>query len=199
MIGKLTGIVDTIDAGEVILDVAGVGYVVNCTTSLLSSLKIGEKASLLTHMLVKEDQLTLYGFLSRDEKYWFEMLQTVQGVGPKMALAVLNIMPPQDIINSIISEDENSFKRVSGIGGKVAARLVNELKSKKDLQLVMGITTTQTHKTVTNVKDDALSALTNLGFSRKDAFQVIQNLHAENENISLEETIRLALANSQLR
>ncbi|MFI4983608.1 MAG: Holliday junction branch migration protein RuvA [Rickettsiales bacterium] len=194
MIGKLTGIVDTLAESSLILDVGGVGYIVNCTGKLVGALQIGQKLSLLTQMVVKEDQLTLYGFSSLDEKYWFEMLQTVQGVGPKMALAVVNIMNPQDIINSIISEDEASFKRVSGIGGKVAARIVNELKSKKDLQLVANIPLTKATKLLSSVKDDALSALTNLGFSRKDAFQIIQNLHADNENLSLEDTIRLSLA-----
>lgn len=194
MIGKLTGIVDTLEENSLILDVSGVGYIINCTTNLMSSLQNGQKLSLLTHMVVKEDQLTLYGFASNDEKYWFEMLQTVQGVGPKMALAVLNIMRPQDVINSIISEDEASFKCVSGIGGKVAARIVNELKSKKDLRLIAGVSASKSTKTDSTIKEDALSALTNLGFSRKDAFQIIQNLHADNENLSLEDTIRLSLA-----
>ncbi len=196
MIGKIKGTVDTISEDSVIVDVGGVGYILFCTTNTLSQLTIGGYAAFYTHMVVKEDQLTLFGFLSEEEKHWFNILQTVQGVGPKMALGVLSGMHIEDISAAIVSEDQNAFKKVSGVGPKLSARIVNELKGKKGiLEGVAKIQMSGTKQPANSNKfADAVSALTNLGFQRKDVFVLVSEIHAANENISLEETIKVALS-----
>lgn len=197
MIGKLTGLIESVELDHAILEVGGVGYVVFCSSKTLSSLGQGKIAKLFTHMVVKEEQIMLYGFLEKVEKEWFLLLQTVQGVGGKMALNILNCYAPNDILNAVLAEDEAIFKAVSGIGPKLASRLVNELKSNKNLvdknsNLAIKPSTSKNTKESNNA-NDALLALVNLGYSRKDAYVVISQIQANNDNITLEELIRQAL------
>ncbi len=194
MIGKIKGTIDSISEDHVIVDVGGVGYILFCTTNTLSQIQPNQYAIFFTHMVVKEDQLTLYGFSTEEEKHWFNVLQTVQGVGPRMAIAILSGMNPVDISSAIMSEDQNAFKKVSGVGPKLSARIVNELKGKKGvLEGVAKIQIAQ-NSSSNNKMADAVSALTNLGFQRKDVFVLVSEIHAANENISLEETIKVALS-----
>lgn len=194
MIGKIKGIVDTVEEDSAIIDVNGVGYVLYCTTNTLANLEIRSAQSFYTHMVVKEDQLTLFGFTSKQEKHWFNLLQTVQGVGPRMALAIVGSVNIQDISDAILSEDHSIFKSVSGVGPKLAARIVNELKGKKGILEVSSFNNAPSQKApANNNTNDALSALENLGFARKDAYALVSEIQAKNENISLEEIIRLAL------
>lgn len=192
MIGFLKGIIVSIELDSIILDVNGVGYLLYCPAKTLSSFTENDKATFFVTTVVKEDSITLFGFTNAEDKKWFTNLQSVQGVGPRMALAILSAMDGNDIVTAIVSEDASQFKKISGVGPKLAARIINELKDKKSIVSIpiskVAIASTS------DFSSDAVSALINLGFARKDAFFAVKNIIAENDNIDLEETIRLALA-----
>ena len=130
MIGKLTGIVDTIGPDWVILDVNGVGYEVSCSVRVLRALSEGESVSLAIDTYVRDDVIRLFGFNNENERQWFRLLQTVQGVGAKVALAMLGTLSTQDIANAIALQDKAMVAQTPGVGPKVAGRLVAELKDK---------------------------------------------------------------------
>src|SRR5579862_1103666 len=130
MIGKLTGVVDTITEDTVILDVAGVGYLVQCPSSTLSRLAVGAHVSLMIEMKVSEDAIRLYGFASAEEREWFRLLQTVQSVGARVALSVLSALSPRDLERAIALSDKAAIGRAQGVGPKLALRIVTELKDK---------------------------------------------------------------------
>ena len=131
MIGKLKGLIDSYGEDYVILDVQGVGYQVYCASRTLQALpQTGEAAVLSIETYVREDQIKLFGFRSDMEREWFRLLQTVQGVGAKVALAVLSTLPPADLANAIALRDKVAISRTPGVGAKVAERIVAELKDK---------------------------------------------------------------------
>ena len=131
MIGKLKGLIDSYGEDFVILDVGGVGYQVHCSTRTLQMLPSpGEAAVLSIETYVREDQIKLFGFRSDVEREWFRLLQTVQGVGAKVALAVLGTLPPAELANAIALRDKAAVTRTPGVGPKVAERIVTELKDK---------------------------------------------------------------------
>ena len=131
MIGKLKGIIDSYGEDYVILDVHGVGYQVHCSSRTLQALPhAGEAAVLSIETYVREDQIKLFGFRTDHEREWFRLLQTVQGVGAKVALAVLGTLPPADLANAIALRDKAAVARTPGVGPKVAERIVTELKDK---------------------------------------------------------------------
>ncbi len=131
MIGKLKGVVDSLHEDHVILDVHGVGYVVACSTRTLQKLpRAGEAAVLAIETQVREDAIRLFGFLSDSERDWFRLLQNVQGVGSKVALAILSILPPAELSAAIALQDKVAVSRAPGVGPKLAARIVAELKDK---------------------------------------------------------------------
>src|ERR1700727_1547904 len=131
MIGKLKGLIDSYGEDYVILDVGGVGYQVHCSARTLQALPSpGEAAALSIETYVREDQIKLFGFRSDLEREWFRLLQTVQGVGGKVALAVLSTLPPSDLANAIALRDKAAVTRTPGVGPKVAERIVTELKDK---------------------------------------------------------------------
>ena len=130
MIGKLKGIVDTIGDGFLIIDVAGVGYYVFASSKTCAQTAAGEAVEFLIETHVREDHIHLYGFANAGEKDWFNLLLNVQGVGTKVALAILSLHSPQDLVAAIASQDKTAFARVSGIGPKLAQRIVTELKDK---------------------------------------------------------------------
>jgi Holliday junction DNA helicase RuvA len=199
MIGSLRGKVDLIGDDHAILDIGGVGYIVYLTTDHLTSLQVGHEAKIFTNMHVREDALTLYGFKSLEHKEWFLILQSVQGVGSKMALNILSAMEPATVSQSIMAEDVAAFKQVSGVGPKLAARIVNELKNKDKL---LTATAFKANKSLgvkqgtndNNVFNDAISALVSLGFDRRNAFLTVSEILDEDKDIALEDVIRIALA-----
>src|SRR3954451_25067638 len=131
MIGKLTGVLDSFGEDHVILDVNGVGYVVTCSSRTLQRLPArGEPASLAIETQVREDAIRLFGFLSDAERDWFRLLQSVQGVGSKVALAILGTLAPADLGSAIALQDKVAVSRAQGVGPKLAARIVAELKDK---------------------------------------------------------------------
>ncbi len=130
MIGKLTGLVDQVAADHVVLDVGGVGYEVFCPVRVLGNLpKTGERTSLVIETVVREDMIRLYGFATAGERGWFRQLCTVQGVGAKVALAILGVLGAGDLATAIALKDQTSLTRVPGVGKRLAERLVTELKA----------------------------------------------------------------------
>ena len=131
MIGKLKGVVDSHGEDFVILDVHGVGYLVHCSARTLQALPAaGEAIELAIETHVREDQIRLFGFLSPVEREWFRLLQTVQGVGTKVALAILSTLKPADLATAVAMRDKATITRTPGVGPKVAERIVTELKDK---------------------------------------------------------------------
>ena len=130
MIAKLHGIIDTIGEDSCIIDVNGVGYLVSASAKTLAKLNVGAEASLLTVMTVREDDISLFGFADAWEKEWFNTLTKVQGVGAKVCLSILSVLTPTQLAQAINAQDKASFCRASGVGPKLAARIVTELKDK---------------------------------------------------------------------
>lgn len=130
MIGKLTGLIDTIAADHAIIDVAGVGYMVHCPSSTLARLSPGERVSLAIETKVSEDAIRLYGFIAAQERDWFRLLQTVQGVGARVALSILSALKTGEIERAVVLGDKAVLGRAQGVGPKLAARLIAELKDK---------------------------------------------------------------------
>ncbi len=179
MIGKLKGTIDEIGDDHVVIDVHGVGYVAYCSARTLGKLGTsGEAAVLFIETYVREDQLRLFGFLSALEREWFRLLQSVQGVGAKVALAVLSVLTPGELANAIALQDKTSISRAPGVGPKVAVRIVTELKNKApafagDAAAGIGFRQELGEGAVPAPVADAVSALTNLGYSRDQAANAI--------------------------
>jgi len=178
MIGKLKGLIDGYGEDYVILDVGGVGYQVHCSARTLQALPApGEAAVLSIETYVREDQIKLFGFRSDIEREWFRLLQTVQGVGAKVALAVLSTLPPSDLANAIALRDKAAVTRTPGVGPKVAERIVTELKDKVpafaiDPALVHLSGAIDDHRAPRPITD-AISALVNLGYGPPQAAAAI--------------------------
>ncbi len=179
MIGKLKGTVDEIGDDHVLIDVHGVCYVAYCPTRTLSGLgRVGEAAVLHIETFVREDQLKLYGFATVLEREWFRLLQSVQGVGAKVALAVLSTLSAADLANAVALQDKAMIARAPGIGPKVAQRIVTELKSKAPAYAGEGSGTIGLKQEIgegvaSGPVSDAVSALSNLGYSRDQAANAV--------------------------
>lgn len=197
MIGLLTGIVVSTDADRCILDVNGVGYLVSASSRTLANLPAApEKTRLLIETVVREDAIQLFGFLTSDEQEWFRLLTTVQGVGAKVALAILSVAMPADLVLSISAGDKAALTRAAGVGARLAERIVTELKSKVGKMPAGGATpagrSVSSHATA-SVESDALQALAGLGFRRAEAWPVLSRILVEHEGATLDKVIRLAL------
>ena len=175
MIGKLKGVIDSYGEDFVILDVHGVGYVVQCSARTLQKLPPpGEAASLAIETQVREDAIRLFGFLADVERDWFRLLQTVQGVGSKVALAILGILSPGELATALATQDKTMVARANGVGPKLAARIVAELKDKAPAYAaidpaVVRLAGEDEAKTAPKPVQDAISALVNLGYGRPQA------------------------------
>ncbi len=179
MIGKLKGLIDSYGEDFVILDVNGVGYVVQCSARTLQKLpRPGEAAALAIETQVREDAIRLFGFTSGSERDWFRLLQSVQGVGSKVALAILGVMGPNELGTAIASQDKATVGRAQGVGPKLAARIVAELKDKAPAfghvdPLVARLSGEDDDKATPAPVRDAISALVNLGYGRPQAAAAI--------------------------
>ena len=179
MIGKLKGLIDSCGEDYVILDVGGVGYQVHCSSRTLQALPSpGEAAVLSIETYVREDQIKLFGFRSDVEREWFRLLQTVQGVGARVALSVLGTFKPGDLASAIAIGDKAAIKRAPGVGPKVAERIVIELKDKapaySDLDpAVIRLSGALNDKRAPQPVLDAVSALINLGYGQPQAAAAI--------------------------
>jgi Holliday junction DNA helicase RuvA len=176
MIGKLTGTVDAITDDTVILDVNGVGYLVQCPTSTLSRLAVGARASLMIEMKVSEDAIKLYGFFAAEEREWFRLLQTVQNVGGKVALSVLSTLSPRELQRALALGDKAMIGRASGVGPKLALRIATELKDKAPAMMLHGEDdgmVTAVARAPRGPEGDAVSALVHLGYSQSLAAEAV--------------------------
>ena len=175
MIGKLKGLLDSVDDDHCIVDVGGVGYVVNCSSRTLQNLPaIGEALTLAIETQVREDAIRLYGFRSDPERDWFRILLTVQGVGAKVALAILSVLAPSDLANAIALQDRAAVARAPGVGPKLAARIVAELKDKAPAYISIDAGAAKLAGDVIEKRApqpirDAVSALVNLGYGQPQA------------------------------
>jgi holliday junction DNA helicase RuvA len=185
MIGKLKGIVDAIGESHCIIDVNGVGYEVQASARALRSMEIGQAATLVIDTHVREDAIRLFGFVSEVERSWFRTLQNVQGVGSKVALAVLGTLSSQDLANAIALGDWATVEQTPGVGKKLAQRIVAELKDKAPALAVAGLhvpaaingagkgVKLATESADAHAAAEAISALTNLGYNPAQASQAI--------------------------
>src|SRR6266516_2409479 len=179
MIGKLKGIIDSYGEDFIVLDVNGVGYLVQCSARTLQELPgAGQPAALSIETHVREDQIRLFGFLTDVEREWFRLLQTVQGVGAKVALSVLGTLKPADLATAIAMRDKAMVARTPGVGPKVAERVVTELRDKapKYAELdpaVVHLAGTIEEKRAPQPVADAVSALVKLGFGQPQAAAAI--------------------------
>ena len=179
MIGKLKGIVDSYGEDNIILDVNGVGYLVHCSARTLQALPAaGEAATLSIETYVREDQIKLFGFASDAEREWFRILQTVQGVGARVALAVLGTLKPSELATAIATRDKVMVARTQGVGPKVAERIVTELKDKAPAfadvdPSVVHLAGALDEKRAPKPVADAVSALVNLGYGQPQAAAAI--------------------------
>jgi Holliday junction DNA helicase RuvA len=205
MIGKLRGLVDAVGADHAIIDVGGVGYEVACSSRTLSALPApGEAVTLSIETHVREDAIKLYGFLTEAERGWFRLLQSVQGVGSKVALSILSTLDVGQLANAIALQDRSMVTRAPGVGPKVALRIVNELKDKAPpLALLTTQVAGQAPSQVNGVKNaaiapspaaEAVSALLNLGYAPLQANAAISAAMSKaGETARTEDLIRLGL------
>lgn len=205
MIAKLRGIIDTIGNDYCIIDVNGVGYLVSASSKTLGKLTQGQETSLLTEMVVREDSLSLFGFADAWEKEWFLTLTKVQGVGAKVCLSILSVLSPTQLSQAIGAQDKTSFCRASGVGPKLAARIVTELKD-KIVTIPIGVSANldEAMEDVPTVavlpkdtdyskSEDVISALVNLGYQRLEAYRAVSKVVNENPESAVPTLIRLAL------
>lgn len=177
MIAKLVGVIDQIGPEAAIIDVSGVGYLAFCSTRTISRLPaVGSVASLLIETHVREDHIHLYGFVDAAERDWFRRLTTVQGVGARLALAILSAVAPDQLGLAILAQDKVALTRAEGVGARLAARIVNELRDK--VGDVAAAATSSAPIAPGPDADagpaaDAVSALVNLGYRRIEAFGAV--------------------------
>ncbi|WP_119419859.1 Holliday junction branch migration protein RuvA [Desertibaculum subflavum] len=191
MIGKLSGVVDSVGETEAIVDVGGVGYVVACSARTLRDMRPGEPARLLIETQMREDAIRLYGFRDAGEKAWFGHLQSVQGVGAKLALGVLSAFAPDELARAVAAQDKAMLARAPGVGQKLAQRIAAELKDKAG-QVALGPAAADV-VAVPGAAGDAVSALVNLGYRRAEAFAAVAKATQSNGNASVAELIRAGL------
>lgn len=198
MIGKLKGIIDTVSEDTVLIDVGGVGYVAFCSAHTLRILPpAGQAAVLWIETHVREDHIHLYGFATTEEKMMFLQLTKVNGVGNKMALAILSTLTPQQVVTAISAEDKPALTAAPGVGPKLALRIITELKEK-----LVGMSVSSTvmpghagasTQAEANGLSDAISALINLGYNRSDAYTAVNKAFTQHQDNSVDVLIREGL------
>lgn len=197
MIARLKGVLDSTAADAVVIDVGGVGYLVQCAASTIAGLPaVGEPVSLHIETQVREDAITLLGFADEHERAWFRLLNAVQGVGAKLALAILGTLGTEGIADAIALQDKAAITRTSGVGPKLGGRIANELKDKAPK--LNGTARVVADKAVASpgahLMDDALSALVNLGYRQADASVALARARRElGDTAELDSLIRDSL------
>lgn len=177
MIAKLAGTIDHIGPEAVVIDVGGVGYLAYCSTRTIGRLPPpGSAAQLLIETHVREDHIHLYGFAEAEERDWFGRLMTVQGVGARLALAILSVLAPEQLALGIAAQDKTALTRAEGVGAKLAARIINELHDKTlggASAAIPFLSMVPVGKAGSEATADAVSALVNLGYGRAEAFGAV--------------------------
>lgn len=203
MIGKLTGVVDSTGEDWALIDVNGVGYIAFASGRTLGALPgRGEAVALLIETHVREDHIHLFGFIDAAERDWFRLLCTVQGVGAKMALALLSALDPAALQQTIAAQDKTALTRANGVGPKLAQRIASELKDKAGAIALSPTTSQPLNGGATPAADgeaavsaDAVSALVNLGYGRTEAFSAVARAASEagEQGASVESLIKAGL------
>lgn len=194
MIARLTGILAEATADHAVIDVGGVGYLVQASSRTLSALgPIGGDVRVFTEMQVREDAMTLFAFGNAGERDWFHLLTGVQGVGGKVALAILSTLDPDELTRAVSAQDKAMVARANGVGPKLAERIVRELKDKVG-GVALGAGSGSAPVAAGSLAADALSALTGLGFKPGEAQAAVAAADAElGEGATLDALVRLAL------
>ncbi|KIL97009.1 Holliday junction DNA helicase RuvA [Paramagnetospirillum magnetotacticum MS-1] len=180
MIAKLKGLIDSVGDDWAVVDCNGVGYLVACSTKTLARLEVGAAATLFIETQVREDAISLFGFLETGERDWFRLLTTVQGVGAKVGLAILSVAAPDQLLQIIAAQDKAGLTRANGVGPKLAVRILTELKDKAGKIALGGfnptagaVASSAPLPAASGRMEDAVSALVNLGYKRLEAFQAV--------------------------
>lgn len=199
MIASLRGTVIGIGLSSAVIECQGVGYEVTTTPNTLSRLQRGEEALILTTMVVREDAMKLYGFIDNESREMFALLQTVTGLGPRLALACESVLSPLEISQAISSGDAKTLQRVPGVGKRMADRLIVELKDKVAAFSAGVVDGAETREPVQGmapviVVDQVTQALVGLGFTEKQADDAVASVLAENPNLDTSAALRAALA-----
>jgi Holliday junction DNA helicase RuvA len=199
VIGKLTGTLDGAALDHAVIDVAGVGYVVQCSGRTLRRLEAARgPVSVVTELFVRDDRIVLYGFADAGERDWFRLLTTVQGVGPRVALNVLTALSPDDLAQAILAQDKAALGRADGVGARLAARIAAELKDKVgDMALGPAAAASAQPPAAgpgAAAASEAVSALVNLGYKRTEAFGAVAAARRElGDAAAVGDLIRVAL------
>ena len=195
MFNYISGLVAELMPGAAVIDCGGVGFQINTSAYTISRLKPGEKAKLYTHVYIREDLFEIYGFSTSEEKRCFEMLLGVSGVGPKAAVSILSVNTPENLVMSILAENDKAISAAPGIGKKIAQRVILELKDKmaKDTQSISFKDSPFQAPAAMgqNKRSDAAAALTVLGYSAAEINNALKAV--DTEALSLEEIIKAAL------
>lgn len=172
MIAKLSGVLDAIGVDHLVLDVGGVGYLVHCSSRMLQGLPApGARLAFPVETVVRDDAILLYGFEDAAMRDWFRLLQTVQGVGAKVALALLGTFRAEELAHNVAAQDWTSLTRASGVGRKLAERIVSELKDKVAAEAAFAASTARSGAAAATGASarDAVSALVHLGYRQNEA------------------------------
>lgn len=204
MIAYVQGILENLEIDKAVIDVGGIGYEVNISASTCDRMPgIGESVKLYTYMNVKEDEMSLFGFLTRDEIRMFRMLITVSGIGPKGALSILSVFDTDDLRFAILSGDTKTISKAPGIGKKTAERLVLELRDKISNADIKGTDDAASAGSLSGIstkdedvssRDEAVEALAALGYNATDAMKAVRKvLSSSDEKLDTEAILKLAL------
>ena len=188
MIGYLSGKIISSKPTRIILDVNGVGYVVNISINTFEKISDKESANLFIHTNVKEDSISLFGFYNESEKDMFELLISVNGIGPKLAISILSGILVDELRHAIMDGDISRIVSIPGIGRKTAERLVLELKSK-----ITSVSSEEGEKIPLSIKNEAIAALTTLGYNLKQSEKSVRDIISADPNVTLEDLIKKAL------
>ena len=179
MITYLKGTVEEVSENQVVLDVNGVGYSLICSARTINEAQEhGGVLKLYTVLNIREDAWTLFGFFSAKERFWFNTLNSVQGVGGKVAIAILSALTDDEIYNAFLTENKNMFTKADGVGAKLATRIMSELKDKVVGKIELN-TMIDSKVTQSSVVNDVISALINLGYQKSDVLRVISSMNIE--------------------
>lgn len=180
MITHLNGIVEKITDTSVVLDVNGVGYSLLCSTKTMENVRAhSDIVRMYTVLNIREDSWILYGFHTEQERLWFNQLTSVQGVGGKVAIAILSVLSDDEMYHAFLTGDTNIFTRADGVGAKLATRIVSELKEKIIGKMEVNFTMQAAASAQSGVTNDVLSALSNLGYQKADILRVLSTMQIE--------------------